>query len=82
MERRTPQRPNHNEQPSAGFNARTQGKTTDFKLEIESNSWLRIGLSAKDLRKQFNNLFCHFTVVNLREAFHALDGNKATESAV
>lgn len=77
MERRTPQRPNHNEQPSAGFNARTQRKTTVFKLEIESNSWLRIGLSAKDLKKQFNNLFCHFTVVNLREAFHALDGNKA-----
>jgi group II intron reverse transcriptase/maturase len=77
MERRTPQRPNHNEQPPAGFNAGKQGKTTDFKLEIESNSWLRIGLSAKDLKKQFNNLFCHFGVVNLREAFHALDGNKA-----
>lgn len=77
MERRTPQRPNHNEQPSAGFNAGKQRKTTDFKLEIESNSWLRIGLSAKDLQKQFNNLFCHFTVANLREAFRALDGNKA-----
>jgi len=77
MERRTPQRPNPNEQPPTGFNAGKQGKTTDFKLEIESNSWLRIGLSAKDLQKQFNNLFCHFTVANLREAFRALDGNKA-----
>lgn len=77
MERRESQRPNHNHFTSAGFNARRQGKTTDFKLEIESNSWLRIGLSAKDLKKQFNNLFCHFTVVNLREAFRALDGNKA-----
>lgn len=77
MERRTPQRPNHNQQPSAGFHAGKQGKPIDFKLEIESNSWLRIGLSAKDLKKQFNNLFCHFTVANLREAFHALNGNKA-----
>lgn len=77
MERRTPQRPNHNHCTPAGFNAGKQGKATDFKLEIESNSWLRIGLSAKDLKKQFNNLFCHFTVANLREAFRALDGNKA-----
>lgn len=72
-----PQRPNHDPRTSAGFNARQQGKTTAFRLEIESNSWLRIGLSAKDLKKQFNNLFCHFTVENLREAFRALDGNKA-----
>jgi len=77
MERRGPQKPNHNQRTSAGFNASQQGRTTDFRLEIESNSWLRIGLSAKDLKKQFNNLFCHFTVVNLREAFRALDGNKA-----
>lgn len=50
----------------------------DYKLELQTNSWLRIGLSAKDTEKVFNNLFCHFTVANLREAYHALDGSKAT----
>jgi group II intron reverse transcriptase/maturase len=29
------------------------------------------------LEKKFFNLFCHFTVANFREAFHALDGTKA-----
>ena len=78
MERRGPQRPNHNRDTSAGLRAREPGKMPDFKFEIESNSWLRIGLSAKDLGKRFNNLFCHLTVGNLREAFRALDGSKAT----
>jgi len=79
MERREPQRPNHNQYTSTGFKAGEQGNTTKSRLtlEIESNSWLRIGLSAKDLQKKFNNLFCHFTMENLREAFHALDGKKA-----
>lgn len=49
----------------------------DFKLELQTNSWFRISLSAKDLEKKFSNLFCHFTAVNLREAFRALDGTKA-----
>lgn len=79
MERREPQNPNPNPYTPAGCKAGKKEKPSDskFKLELDSNSWLRIGLSAKDLKKQFNNLFCHFTVTNLREAFHALDGSKA-----
>ena len=79
MERREPQKLNHN--PSTQVRLRAQNLESpskfDFKLELQKNSWLRIGLSAKDTKKRFNNLFCHFTVENLREAFHALDGSKA-----
>jgi len=52
-------------------------KSEAFKLELQNNSWLRIGLAAKDTERVFNNLFCHFNMENLREAFHALDGSKA-----
>ena len=52
-------------------------KNVDLKLELQGNSWLRIGLAAKDKEKVFTNLFCHFTMENLREAFHAQDGSKA-----
>ena len=44
---------------------------------LEMNSWARIGLSAKNLELVFNNLFSHINVENLRQAFRALDGNKA-----
>jgi RNA-directed DNA polymerase len=79
MERRGPQRPNHSRLTQSGHRARETGSRTEpeFKLELQSNSWLRIGLSAKDTGKVFTNLFCHFTVANLREAFHAQDGSKA-----
>lgn len=56
---------------------RQMGQKSHFQLEMETNSWLRIGLAAKDRSKIFNNLLCHFKVANLREAFHALDGSKA-----
>lgn len=38
---------------------------------------MRIGSRASDETVKFNNLLCHFTVENLREAFRALDGRKA-----
>lgn len=79
MERREPQELNRKQSTQLGPRAESAGPKSklDFKLELETNCWLRIGLSAKDLEKKFTNLFCHFTVVNLREAFHALDGSKA-----
>jgi group II intron reverse transcriptase/maturase len=52
-------------------------KNVDFKLELQSNSWLRIGLTAKNTELVFNNLFCHFNMDNLRQGFHAQDGSKA-----
>lgn len=79
MERRGRQRLTRDRSTQAGPRA-GQPETPpkfDFKLELQTNSWLRISLSAKDLEKKFSNLFCHFTVANLREAFHALDGTKA-----
>ncbi len=49
----------------------------DFKLQVQSNSWMRIGQLAKHKDIVFNNLFQHFNAENLREAFHAQDGSKA-----
>lgn len=49
----------------------------DFKLTSQSNSWMRIGKLAKSKEVVFNNLFQHFNVENLREAFAAIDGSKA-----
>jgi RNA-directed DNA polymerase len=49
----------------------------EFKLTSQSNSWMRIGKLAKDKQVVFNNLFQHFNVENLREAYHAIDGSKA-----
>lgn len=80
MERRRPQELNRKRQTRTRHRAGNPGKVEnpDFKLEIQTNSWLRISLAAKNFENRFNNLFCHFTVGNLREAFHALDGSKAT----
>lgn len=79
MERRERQRLNRNLLTQPGLRAENAEMTSkfDFNLELQTNSWLRIGLSAKDIGKRFSNLFCHFTMANLREAFHALDGTKA-----
>lgn len=49
----------------------------EFKLMNQSNSWLRIGKLAKNKELVLNNLFQHFNVENLREAFAAIDGSKA-----
>lgn len=81
MEQREPQKLNRNEPASSGPRtepARSMSKEEDFQLELQTNSWLRIGLAAKDTKREFCNLFCHLTVANLREAFQALDGSKAT----
>jgi hypothetical protein len=50
----------------------------DFKLTSQSNSWMRIGKLAKHKEVVFKNLFQHFNVENLRQAFVAIDGSKAT----
>lgn len=50
----------------------------DFKLSSQSNSWMRIGKLAKHKEMVFKNLFQHFNVENLRQAFVAIDGTKAT----
>lgn len=50
----------------------------DFKLSNQSNSWMRIGKLAKHKEMVFKNLFQHFNVENLRQAFIAIDGTKAT----
>lgn len=80
MERRGPQRLNHSQSFQSGLRAdksEMNSKPMDFKLELQNNSWLRIGLTAKNTEKVFTNLFCHFNMENLREGFNALDGSKA-----
>jgi len=80
MERRGPQKLTHKRRTGSGLRADKSGNNSndkDFQLEVQSNSWLRIGLVAKDKEKVFTNLFCHLNMENLREAFHALDGTKA-----
>ena len=49
----------------------------EFKLQMQNNSWVRIGQLAKHKGIVFNNLFHHFNVETLREAYHAQDGSKA-----
>lgn len=81
MERRGLEKLNRKQISQSGRRADKPGMSSsveDLQLEIQNNSWLRIGLAAKDTEKVFNNLFCHFTMENLREAFHAQDGSKAT----
>jgi RNA-directed DNA polymerase len=58
-----------------------QGKTgtqgQEFKLEMQSNSWLRVGMKAKDSSVVFNNLLCHFNKENFRRAFKDAKAGKA-----
>ena len=80
MERRGPQKLNRKHSSSIGHRADQVGNTMsveEFKLQVQSNSWLRIGSIAKNKQIVFNNLFHHFKVENLREAYHAQDGSKA-----
>lgn len=80
MERRGSQELNRKHKSRLGHRAgkvEMNSKPMDLKLELQNNSWLRISLTAKDTGLVFNNLFCHFNMENLREAFHALDGSKA-----
>ena len=80
MERRKPQKLAPSQYSRTRFKAgKSESKSSSsVRIELQTNSWLRISLAAKDTSKKFTNLFCHLTVANLREAFHALDGSKAT----
>lgn len=49
----------------------------DFKLTNQSSSWMRIGKLAKHKDVVFKNIFYHFNVENLRQAYAAIDGSKA-----
>ena len=79
-ERRGSQKLDRKHKSQAGLCAdklEMNSKNVDLKLELQSNSWLRIGLTAKNTELVFNNLFCHFNMDNLRQGFHAQDGSKA-----
>ena len=75
MERREPQESFQNERSSTGH--RADKSRINLELELQRNSWLRIGLLAKHEKLVFNNLLQHFNAETLREAYHALDGSKA-----
>ncbi len=80
MEQRETQRLNRRNFSSHGRradNVKNIMSKEEFKLQVQSNSWLRIGQTAKFKEVVFNNLFYHFNVENLREAYHAQDGSKA-----
>lgn len=75
MERRKPQKSFQNERSSSGH--RAEKTRINLELELQRNSWLRIGLLAKHEKLVFNNLLQHFNLETLREAYHTLDGSKA-----
>lgn len=80
MERREKQELNRKHYSRRGHRADNVGKTMnveEFKLKVQGNSWMRIGQLAKSKEMVFNNLFQHFNLENLREAYHAQDGTKA-----
>lgn len=47
------------------------------QLELFPDRWSRIGFAARKKGIVFNNLLNHITGESLREAFHAMDANKA-----
>lgn len=47
------------------------------QLEMYPDRWLRISFASRNPEMVFNNLFCHFNIDSLREAYNALDGSKA-----
>lgn len=47
------------------------------QLDMFPNRWLRIGFAARKRETVFNSLLCHFNMETFREAFKALDGDKA-----
>lgn len=59
------------------MNVKKPMTTQEFKLTSQSNSWMRIGKLAKNKELVINNLFQHFNVENLRQAYAAIDGSKA-----
>ena len=80
MERRGRQMPTREQGPSTGRGAGPSGgkpRKEEFKLRPPVDSWTRIGQRAAKKEERFNNLFCHLSVENLREAFRNLDKSKA-----
>lgn len=80
MERRGRQRPTCEQGPSTGRRAGETGgkpRKEEFKLRPPVDSWTRIGQRAAKKEERFNNLFCHLSVENLREAFRNLEKSKA-----
>jgi RNA-directed DNA polymerase len=77
MERREQQDLDRKHYSQAG--RRTRGVKLESKGQgkLDLNSWVRIGLLAKNKQIVFNNLFSHINMENLRQAFRALDGTKA-----
>jgi RNA-directed DNA polymerase len=79
MERRGPQKPTRSIESPTGHCTGELGKTTqdERKFGLQLNSWMRIGIKAKDSSVVFHNLLCHYNRENFLQAFKALQGNKA-----
>ena len=80
MEQRGRQRPTCEQCPSSGRRAGETGgkpRKEELKLRPPVDSWTRIGQRASKKEERFNNLFCHLSVENLREAFRNLEKSKA-----
>lgn len=77
MERRERQKLDRSKLTQRGHRAAEAGNESMLCKQLQTDSWLRIGLAAKDWDVRFNNLFSHLTVGNLEQAFKALEGSKA-----
>lgn len=80
MERRGPQIPNRTNQTPAGRSTglREKAAQSSFAAQLQSISWLRISLKARDPKVVFHNLLCHYDRDNFQKAFDVLKGNKAS----
>jgi RNA-directed DNA polymerase len=72
MERRERQNLDRESRPDTNLRIRYH-QTFERKLD----GFSRIRLLAQDKEVKFNNLFSHFNVENLRQAFRSIDGSKA-----
>ena len=59
--------------------ATSQGGVTEHKrnTSVFQNRWERISFAAEKKEDMFNSLLCHFNMETFREAYKALDKNKA-----
>jgi RNA-directed DNA polymerase len=73
MERREQQNLNRDSHSQSGHRTR-KAESMGYSL----NGWTRISLLTKNKEIIFNNLFSHINEENLRQAFRAIDGSKAT----
>jgi RNA-directed DNA polymerase len=58
----------------SGIKGQKESKSQD---ELYQDRWVRISLRAQKKETVFNNLLTHISVASLKEAFKAIDGNKA-----